>query len=60
MELYKKLFKNSLVMNRPAFFEYFLAAGFDPGTLIGIQHVDQRSKCLPDLYKDRYNHMNKV
>ncbi len=47
-------------MNRPAFFEYFLAAGFDPGTLIGIQHVDQRSKCLPDLYKDRYNHMNKV
>jgi hypothetical protein len=60
MELYKKLFKNSLVQNRPAFFEYFLAAGFDPGTLIEVQHVDQRSKCLSDLYKERYNHMNKV
>ncbi len=60
MEFFKKLFEKSLVKNRPTFSEYFLAAGFDPGTLIKIQHVDKRSKQLSYLYKKRYNDMNKV
>lgn len=60
MQKNKALFRISLINNHPAFFEYFLAAGFDPRTLIEIQDISQRSKILLELYKDRHDHMNKV
>ncbi|CAF0985839.1 unnamed protein product [Adineta steineri] len=40
MTCYKKLFRDSLIENHPVFVEYFLAAGFDPLKLLGIQRVE--------------------
>ncbi|UJR20641.1 hypothetical protein I4U23_023766 [Adineta vaga] len=37
MACYRKLFKDALKTDRFAFVEYFLAAGFDPGSLLEIQ-----------------------
>jgi hypothetical protein len=60
MQKKKQLFEISLINNHPAFVEYFLAAGFDPRTLIEIQDISQRSTKLLQLYKGRHDRMNKV
>ncbi|CAF0977303.1 unnamed protein product [Adineta steineri] len=39
-EKIKKLFRDSLIKNHSVFVEYFLAAGFDPLKLLGIQRVE--------------------
>ncbi|CAF3880150.1 unnamed protein product [Rotaria sp. Silwood2] len=53
-----KLFKKSLTRNRPAFVEYFLAAGFDIRTLMEIKHKHQVKRSLLELYKDTYGSTN--
>ncbi|CAF1238406.1 unnamed protein product [Adineta steineri] len=41
MTCYKKLFRESLIKNHPAFVGYFLAAGFDPLKLLRAPRVEQ-------------------
>ncbi|CAF4246158.1 unnamed protein product, partial [Adineta steineri] len=59
MTSYKKLFRDALTKNHPVFVEYFLAAGFDPFKLLGIQPVEQeRHARLLQLYKDTYEELD--
>jgi len=53
----KELFKRALEKNRPRFVEYFLAASFDPLTLV---ETGERHTIISNLYKDCHTEMNKV
>ncbi|CAF4244059.1 unnamed protein product, partial [Adineta steineri] len=50
-EKIKKLFRDSLIKNHPVFVEYFLAAGFDPLKLLGIQCVEHLLAANSDPWK---------